>query len=111
MSGHNALFSLFMLDGIFRSYLSIISLFSMNAFSSCFHEFSKTGMLNFLQMCQWITPDTLLYLCVMIRCEVRSLCCRWVSSLRVMCDGVFDCHITVHWSSYAGVFMKDGTKS
>ena len=59
-----AVFSMFTLDGIIRLYLTIMSLFSMIAFGSCFHEFWGTGVLKFLQMCRWITPHTLLCLCV-----------------------------------------------
>ena len=55
--------SLFMLDGIIRSYMSITSLFSVIAFGSCFHEFSPTENMRCLQMCQWMTPHTLC-LCV-----------------------------------------------
>ena len=47
ISGHNALFSMFMLHGIIRSYMSGTSMFSVIAFGSCSHKFSGTGISKF----------------------------------------------------------------
>ena len=64
ISGHNALFSMFTLDEIIRSYVSSTSMFSVIAFGSFSHKNSGTGISKFLQMCQWITLETQLCHCV-----------------------------------------------
>ena len=65
ISGHNALFSLFTLDGIIRSYVSGTSMFSLITFGSFSHKFSGTGISKFLQMCQQITLQKL---CCVVVC-------------------------------------------
>ena len=64
ISGHDALFSMFILNRTIRSHVIVTSLFTIIAFGLCFHEFSVTGILKFLQMWQWTTLHILLCLCV-----------------------------------------------
>jgi len=72
LSGHNDFLSMFILDGMFRSCVSTMSSFSMIGLGLCFHDFSETGILKFLQMYQWIPLCILLYLCV-YSCSDMSL--------------------------------------
>ena len=59
MSRCNALFATSILDGIILSHVSTVRSFSRKSSGLCFHNYSRTGMLKCLQMCQWITPHTL----------------------------------------------------
>ena len=72
ISGRNALFSMFTLDGIMMSYVSGTSMFSVIAFGSFSYKISGTGISKFLQMFQWITLQTLL--CCVYSCSDMSLC-------------------------------------
>ena len=47
LSSHNDFLSMFILDGMFRSYVSTMSSFSMIGLGLCFHDFSETGILKF----------------------------------------------------------------